>query len=277
MPDGMERISRVAAPWLGACPACGAPGTGAGEYRNCADCCSIWVPARRDYRYDDEYPAFRGHHDDAIAACKIKTFEHWQRHLGMPLAGKNALEVGFGGGATLAWMREQGATVSGVEPVAANRAAAASLGVPAGRLAASLDELPGDRFDLVFYLDSFEHETEPARHLERLNRLTAPGAKALLVLPIADCLSRRIMGRWWPHDIRDHWVFYSTGGLAQLWERHGWALETMFHPSKYISGLTIARHVELKTRVPLPAAALRSTAIWLYFGERGLVFRKTAG
>ena len=84
------------------------------------------------------------------------------------------------------------------------------------------------------------------------------------------------MGRWWPHDIRDHWVFYSTLGLTRLWDHHGWSLESTFHPSKYISGLTIARHVELKTRVPLPAAPLRSTAIWLNFGERGLIVQKTA-
>ena len=118
------------------------------------------------------------------------------------------------------------------------------------------------------------NETEPAAHLATLNRLTEPGARALLVMPVADCLSRRLLGGWWPHDIKDHWVFYSTAGLTRLWRAHGWRLASTFHPSKYISGLTIARHLQHKTGVPLPAAPLRSTAVWLNFGERGLIFEK---
>jgi len=232
------------------------------------------MPSRRDYQYDDSYPALRGHDDGAIAACKIRTFEHWCRHLGVPLVGQSVLEVGFGGGPTLTWMRDQGAHVSGVEPVAANRATVVRAGIPEANIKAQLADFRDVRFDLVFYLDSFEHEIEPAAHLASLHRLTRPGTRALLVLPIADCLSRRVLGRWWPHDIRDHWVFYSTAGLTRLWNDHGWRLASSFHPSKYISASTIARHWELKTRIPLPPLP-RNAAIWLNFGERGLVFEKT--
>lgn len=274
MSDLMQREPIAA--WAGSCPGCGGQEDREDSrgFRQCQDCGSAWVPARRDYEYDDAYPAFRGHHDDAIAACKIRTFEHWCQHLNTPLAGKNVLEAGFGGGSTLTWMRAQGAIVSGVEPVEANRATAVINGIPAANIKAKLGEFEEGRFDLVFYLDSFEHEIEPDAHLATLNRLTPPGARALLVLPIADCVSRRLLGRWWPHDIKDHWVFYATKGLTRLWERHGWRLESTFHPAKYISGLTIARHLQLKTKVPLPAAALRSTAVWLNFGERGLIFQK---
>jgi hypothetical protein len=273
----MEHAEGVKAnPWAGACPGCGGSGheAGARGFQRCHGCGSLWVPSRRDYEYDDAYPAFRGHHDDAIAACKIKTFERWCQNLDTPLTGKKVLEVGFGGGSTLTWMRTQGAVVSGVDPVAANRATAVAAGISEPNVRSRLSDFREGAFDLVFYLDSFEHETEPVAHLDTLNRLTPEGARALLVLPIADCMSRRLMGRWWPHDIKDHWVFYSIDGLARLWARHGWRLESTFHPAKYISGLTIARHLERKTRMPLPAEALRSTAIWLNFGERGLIFQK---
>ena len=281
MPDVMDRDhharnawARIA--WNGACPGCGGLGAGAGNrgFQRCQDCESLWNPSRRDYEYDDDYPAQRGHDDQSIAACKIRTFEHWCGQLQVPLVGRDVLEVGFGGGLTLTWMRDRGARVFGVEPVAANRAAAVQAGIPSTNVKPSLKDFQDRQFDLVFYLDSFEHEEEPAAHLTRLNKLTKPGSRALLVLPVADSMSRRLLGRWWPHDIRDHWVFYSTDGLIRLWRDHGWRLASSFHPSKYISGSTIARHLEIKTRVRLPPATLRSTAIWLNFGERGLVFEK---
>lgn len=276
MSDLMERDRIAGETWSGSCPGCGGQGDAMDRrgFRRCQECGTVWVSARRDYAYDDAYPAFRGHHDDAIAACKIRTFERWCRHLDTPLAGQLVLEVGFGGGSTLTWMRDQGARVSGVEPVEANRASAVRAGIPERNIRPGLADFHSARFDLVFYLDSFEHETEPAAHLATLNRLTEPGARALLVMPVADCLSRRLLGGWWPHDIKDHWVFYSTAGLTRLWRAHGWRLASTFHPSKYISGLTIARHLQHKTGVPLPAAPLRSTAVWLNFGERGLIFEK---
>ena len=132
--------------------------------------------------------------EEIVTACKTRTFERWLHHLDTTLAGRNVLEVGFGGGSTLAWMRSQGARVAGVEPVEANRQSAIRSGVPDASVKTSLEDLEGNSFDLVVYQDLFEHETEPAIHLATLNRLIVPGARALLVLPIADCLSRRLTG-----------------------------------------------------------------------------------
>jgi SAM-dependent methyltransferase len=171
-------------------------------------------------------------------------------------------------------MHGQGAQVSGVEPVEANRRSAIRSGVPEANVKANLADFGENSFDLVVYQDSFEHEIEPAIHLATLNRLVAPGARALLVLPIADCLSRRFMGSWWPHDVKEHWVFYSTEGLTRLWQCHGWRLASTFHPRKYISFLTIAGHIQHKTGIRLPSRALPTSGIWLNFGERGLIFEK---
>jgi SAM-dependent methyltransferase len=273
MSDLMEHEPAAALVWDGLCPGCGEIGEAARGVMRCVDCGTLWVAARRDYQYDDSCPTLRGHDDAAIAACKIRTFEHWCRRLDTGLVGQRVLEVGFGGGPTLAWMRDQGAQVSGVEPVAANRAMAIRAGIPEANVRPRLADFEGSQFDLVFYLDSFEHETEPAAHLATLDRLTRPGSRAMLVLPVADSLSRRVLGRWWPHDIQDHWVFWSTAGLVRLWNDHGWQLTSTFHPSKYLSASTITRHWELKTRIPLPPVPRRA-AVWLNFGERGLIFEK---
>ena len=234
----------------------------------------MWVPARRAYEYDDAYPAQRGHHDAVIARCKQVTLKSWVRQFDRPVAQSRVLEVGFGGGATLAWLQAQGAFVCGQELVAANRTAACAQGIPAERIEESLASFAGLSFHQVLYLDAFEHILDPAPHLRTLGAVTARGSQAMLVLPVADSVSRKLLGRWWPHDIDDHWVFYSTAGLTALWAQAGWRLVRRFTPWKYLSALTIARHIEMKTPLRLPAERLKNAGVWLNFGERGLIFER---
>lgn len=275
MSDLMERTRIATVAWDGGCPGCEslAAEIGARGFLHCLECGTAWVPERRDYEYDNSYPADRAHDDGFVAGCKLRTFEYWSQQLDAPFIGQRVLEVGFGGGLTLAWMRSQGAEVHGVEPVGANRAAAIRAGIPRSNIKASLADFEGHQFDLALYLNSFNHEVEPAAHLATLNRLTRPGSRALLVLPVADSRSRRVLGPLWPHDIKDHWVFYSMDGLKRLWEHHGWKLVSKFHPSKCISASTIVRHWKLKTGIPLPGAP-DHPAIWMNFGERGVIFEK---
>ena len=256
-----------------ACPACTAPCQDTPR-RTCTACGTVWTPDRLAFEYDDTYPEQRSHADAAVARCKQVTLAHWIRRTRIPLQGRQVLEIGFGAGSTLHWLQQQGAEVAGQEPVEANRRSAAQGGIDPRDLAPALEDFAGRTFDLALYLDAFEHLPDPAAHLETLRALTAPGSQALLVLPVADSLTRRLMGRTWPHDIADHWVFYSTQGLAELWGRHGWRLVQRFYPWKYLSALTIARHIEHKTGLRLPATALAHTGAWLNFGERGLVFER---
>ncbi len=259
-----------------ACPACGGNGglAAGGKRRICIQCGTIWVPSRCGYTYDDTYPEQRAHHDAVVLRCKQVTLDGWARRTGVKLPGRQVLEVGFGGGATLEWLQGQGAVVSGQEPVAANRDAAVRLGIPAANLAADLAAFQGRRFDLLVYLDSFEHLPDPAAHLALLASLTGQESQALVVLPVADSFSRRLLGSAWPHDIADHWVFYSTGGLAELWRRSGWRVAQRFYPWKYVSALTLARHWHNKTGMAVPLNGLANTGVWLNFGERGLLFER---
>lgn len=232
------------------------------------------MPSRRSFAYDDAYPEQRSHFDDAVARCKQRTLAYWVRRTGVALPGRRVLEVGFGSGATLAWLQGQGASVWGQEPVAANRASAVRLGIPAGNLGADLGAFAGQQFGLLLYLDAFEHILDPADHLRAVSGLTAPGSKALVVLPVAGSLSRRVLGRAWPHDVRDHWVFHSDAGLAALWGQAGWRVAQRFYPWKCLSLLTVAQHWRHKTGLPLPAGPLAHARVWLNFGERGFLFER---
>ena len=96
----------------------------------------------------------------------------------------------------------------------------------------------------------------------------------MLVLPVAGSLSGRLLGRWWPHDIDDHWIFYSTAGLTALWASFGWHPVRQFRPVKHLNLQTIAAHWRMKTGMTLPLGPFASAGVWLNFGERGLVFER---
>jgi SAM-dependent methyltransferase len=262
----------------GRCPGCGAtPRQAPADRVACHACATIWLPSRLGYRYGDHYPDRRGHHEADIARRKLITLGSWLRRMAIPVTGRRVLEVGFGGGATLAWLKAHGAEVAGHEPVAANRSAAIRLGIAPENVSAELDRFANRQFDLLLYLDSFEHVPDPRHHLRAVSGMAVPGALAMVVLPVADSLSRHVLGRFWPHDLDDHWVFYSSAGLETLWRAHGWRLASRFFPWKYLSLQTVARHWRIKTGLPMPFGPLAQAGIWLNFGERGFVFERVAG
>ena len=151
------------------------------------------------------------------------------------------------------------------------------MGIAADHLRKSLDLFGDCQFDAALYLDSFEHLLDPGIHLDKLRNLTTSAAYALVVLPISQTLSQRLLGPWWPHDIDDHWVYYSGHGLIKLWNKHGWDCISTFFPWKYISARTVARHWQVKTGTKLPFLSDRDFGIWLNFGERGFVFQRRSG
>ena len=269
MPSVMETDSRL-------CPACMSERTtqGARASVRCMVCGTVWVPSRRNYVYDDSYPQDRAHGEGEVARAKQVTLRAWLGKLSASVAGKAVLEVGFGAGSTLGLVDSLGGIAHGVEPVAANRAAAVRTGIAADRIKSDLPGFAGHRFDALLYLDSFEHLIDPSDHLDQLAGMTSAGAEALLVLPISGTVSQALLGKLWPHDIQDHWVFYSGTGLTGLWARHGWDCTRQFYPWKYVSARTIALHWEIKTGLKASYLSNRSFGIWLNFGEGGFVFRR---
>ncbi len=278
--EGIRRApGHVIAPAMltdcGSCPACrDTRAKPKGASAHCVKCGTVWVPKRRGYIYDDAYPEGRGHAEEAIAHAKRVTLQLWLTRLTPPVAGKAILEIGFGAGATLNLVESLGARAYGVEPVAANRAHAIANGIEADRVTAELSGFEGSAFDVVLYLDSFEHLLEPDEHLARISHMTKAGAEALVVLPISGSLSQRLLGKWWPHDIDDHWVFYSRQGLIGLWDRHGWDCVQQFYPWKYLSSRTIFLHLKMKTGLEASRLSGMDFGVWLNFGEAGLIFSR---
>ena len=247
---------------------------------DCSVCGSYWdlESCAQIVPYDAQYPEVRGHFDPRVGRLKVKTLARWLDRARVDVRGKRVCEVGFGGGTCLPLLASRAKRVLGLE---ANQAAIDR--VRESGLSADLyhvDRLP-ERFDepvdLWIFQDSFEHIPEPSAFLEWMSATSASNAEILLVAPRADSLSRRVMGRWWPHKLPDHQFQWSRAGLVAFMERRGFALRSEFFPLKFASPQMVVAHFLHKAGAPpavrgwLGGAAL---AIPINFGELGLVFQR---
>jgi Methyltransferase domain len=228
--------------------------------------------------YDATYPAKRGHFDPRVGALKVRSLRRWLRASGVRLDGRRVCEVGFGGGTCLPFLGQNARAVVGIE---ANDSAIQRVR-EAGTLAELLlvDTLPArlhEPVDVWLFQDSFEHIPDPASFVDWMVANSTASAEILMVLPRADSLSRRVMGRWWPHKLPDHQFHWSRAGLVEFMGRRGFALAGDFFPIKFASPQMILGHLLHKagasdrTRDLLAGASL---AFPINFGELGIVLRR---
>lgn len=146
----------------------------------------------------------------------------------LPQRAHKVLELGCGGGATLAWLRQTGRAehTTGIELMPA--AAAAARGrvdrLMEGDLEGLLPGLEDASFDLVLCLDVLEHLVDPWSALRRAHRLLRPGGRVIVSLPnvrhYSVVLPLLLAGRWRYRDAgimdRTHLRFFARGGAREL-------------------------------------------------------------
>ncbi len=240
----------------------------------CLSCGTEVVPHRREFKYTESYQQDRGHYDGAIQTAKVETFIRFLKDSQLSLGKKEViLEIGFGGGAVLEHLAKQHDRVFGLEAHGSAVERLAERNFSKQRLATDIARF-SNLFDVLFYLDSFEHLLAPQEHLEDLDRVVRKGTRALVVLPRADSISRYCMGSLWPHNVPDHWVFYSRKGLVLLWERHGWRCVNTWSPHKKVSLDMILRHAGFIRFAQWLQPIAQNISVWVRLGEMGVVFEK---
>jgi len=208
----------------------------------CPECGSFWdlKYAGKPFTYDAAYPKERFHFDQGIGSCKQRTLENWLTILGLELAGKAVLEVGFGAGFCLRSLGGQAKAVFGIEAIQANIEHAVSLGATRTRLFLP-DTLP-ERLelpiDLWIFQDSFEHLEDHKTFLSWLRSNCAPRAQILLVAPDAGAPSARLLWPLWPHRVPDHQFHWSKAGVIDFLGRWDFQMIQNFHPRKHFSART---------------------------------------
>lgn len=146
------------------------------------------------------------------------------------------LDVGCGAGDFMVAAAGRGFDVSGTElsPAATRLAAAAGLTVHEGELWEA--RLPADQFDVVTCWHVLEHQTDPARLLDEINRVLRPGGRLVLATPNLEAhlfraayfVARRRRLRLWEPDEREvHLFHFSPRTLKRLVERAGFHVDAV--------------------------------------------------
>jgi 2-polyprenyl-3-methyl-5-hydroxy-6-metoxy-1,4-benzoquinol methylase len=151
----------------------------------------------------------------------------------LPRGAGRVLEVGCGGGGTLAWLKESGHAewTAGIElsPEAAQVARTRVDQVYCGDLNEFLGDFPAGSLDLILCLDVLEHLVDPWAVMARLQALLRPGGKLIASLPNVRhrsvVLPLLLHGKWEYREAgimdRTHLRFFSRQGIAAMLRQAG--------------------------------------------------------
>jgi hypothetical protein len=247
----------------------------------CPVCGSFWDLENlgANTRYTAAYPSERSHFDARVGALKVATLERWLRTTGLDPGPRVVCEVGFGGGHCLARLQAIARRGFGIETIPADVDHAASLGVTRDVmfLASALPDRLPEPVDLWLFQDCLEHLLEPDPFLAWLERSSSKSARVLVVAPNAASLSRKLLGRQWPHRVPDHAFHWSPAGMRALFARHDYREERSFDPVKRVSVRMMALHLRQTRLAPLSKIVeplVPAGELWFNIGELGMVFAK---
>lgn len=248
-----------------------------GSLSICCHCLTEVIPQRKKFSYTMDYQEHRGHYEQEIRENKVQSFLSYLQKTHIEIKPNDViLEVGFGGGAVLEHLWRNQQTVFGIEAHEAAFSFLLNKKFPREWLFTQIQDvsLLKKQIDLVLYLDSFEHLLEPDQHLSQLSSFVKKGSRAIVVAPRVDSPSRHLLGTYWPHNVEEHWIFYSQEGLKILWQRHGWKSVCNWSPQKKISIDMVLRHFSQSQWTRFLQPFLKNFNLWVSMGEMGVVFEK---
>lgn len=109
---------------------------------------------------------------------------------------------------------------------------------------ATFRENPTNEFDAIFMSDYLEHVLDPASVIGvAVNRLRAGGA-IVINTPDVQSLSRKLMGKHWPHFKIEHVSYFSLEGITGLFDTAGLDVVASWPTVKALSIAYLARHFE---------------------------------
>jgi SAM-dependent methyltransferase len=135
------------------------------------------------------------------------------------------LDVGCATGMLLAWIREKGWTVQGVDLCRESAEhGTANRGVPI--FAGTLEEagFPVGSFSVAHFSHLIEHVPDPRGFMAEVRRVLAPGGFVVVTTPNIDGFQARLFREGWRSAIPDHLTLFSRRTLGRLLEESGFSV-----------------------------------------------------
>lgn len=192
----------------------------------CQDCGLIYICPRPSFEEmarfypQDDYDLYQ-----KAAGLKDRSMEELERLLG-PRKGKieaykrpgRLLDIGFGDGSFLYFMKEGGWDVTGVD---FNEKVVELVGRNLGinTVAGQLEEahFPDSAFDVVTLWGVLEHVQSPRRTIEEISRITRDQALLVIYTQNASAPEARWLGEdWFIYEVPRHLYSFNPSNLAQL-------------------------------------------------------------
>lgn len=147
------------------------------------------------------------------------------------------LDVGCGSGRFLAWMRDLGWEVMGVEPdPEAVEVAQKQFGIDVYQGILEEAGFPAESFDVITMRHVLEHLTNPITTLKECQRVLKRGGKIVVLTPNIDSLLHQLVGKAWsPLDPPRHLNLFSPHTLCICAERAGFWVSHLRTPARNAS------------------------------------------
>lgn len=197
----------------------------------------------------------------------------------LPLEHHSVCEVGFGGGFCLKYLQDAARRAVGIEQIPADLAHAELMGIRRENLYTfdgRPDVLP-EAVSFWLFQDSFEHILDIRKFLEWMACNSTTDALLFVVAPDAGSLSRALLGRFWPHRLKEHQFHWSRAGITDFLSAYQFGLIREIRPVKKISNEMVLNHLEIHKSLRLRRLCgwlLPSFTLWFNIGEFGLLFRR---
>jgi SAM-dependent methyltransferase len=134
------------------------------------------------------------------------------------------LDVGCATGFLLSEARRRGWQVFGtdISDYAINYCKKNRLSVKKGLLKDL--NFPKNEFDVIFSLQTIEHEQDPIAHVKEIRKLLKPTGVAVFTTPDHDTWTRKIMGRkWFGYRHKEHLFFLNKRTIKQILLKGGFS------------------------------------------------------
>ncbi len=165
------------------------------------------------------------------------------------------LDIGFGTGYFLYFMKERGFDIYGVDTAdEVCDFVSGKLGEKNKIFNKELKDcnFGSDEFDLVTLLHVLEHLPDPMEHLQEIHRILKPDGVLMIEVPNIDSIAYKILGKYWFQlDIPRHVYHFSVKSLSAMLDKYGYKVKKVstFSMRIFFASIRGCFHVMKRYRV----------------------------